>query len=123
MTSLLEGLLWLTLNVYHEARGEDQLSQIAVAHVTLNRAYNTNQPIKQVILKNRQFSWTWQKSDYWPYDLEAFMVCLKSVSIATKGYDFTGGATFYHEKNVKPYWTKDMHQIGQFGAHKFYVAR
>ena len=29
--TLLEGLLWLTLNVYHEARSEPQIGQIAIA--------------------------------------------------------------------------------------------
>ena len=28
--SFLEGLLWLTLNVYHEARGEPEVGQLAV---------------------------------------------------------------------------------------------
>ena len=36
--TLLEGLLWLTLNVYHEARSEPLVGQVAVAFVTLNRA-------------------------------------------------------------------------------------
>ena len=40
--SFLEGLLWLTLNVYHEARSEPQIGQLAVAHVTLNRASQKN---------------------------------------------------------------------------------
>lgn len=34
--TLLEGLLWLTLNVYHEARSEPQIGQLAVAFVTRN---------------------------------------------------------------------------------------
>ena len=121
----LEAILWLTLNVYHEARSEDQFNQIAVAHLTLNRANKDGRTIKQTVLKDRQFSWTFQKTkdEYWPDDLNAFLKCLKSVRVAATGYDFTQGATHYHERKVKPYWTKGMHQIGTFGAHKFYVSR
>jgi len=121
--TMIEALLWLTLNIYHEARSEDQFDQLAVAHVTMNRAHKTKKSIKYVVLKDRQFSWTHQKTDYWPYDTKAFVECLHSAVVAARGFDFTGGATFYHEKSVRPYWARGMHQIGQFGAHKFYVKR
>ncbi len=123
MIGPLEAILWLTLNVYHEARSEDQLSQIAVAHVTMNRANKNHRTIKQVVLRNRQFSWTFQKSkdEYWPKDIEAFVECLNSSLVAVQGYDFTQGSTYYHEQSVRPYWANGMKKIGQFGAHKFYV--
>ena len=55
---LLEGLLWLTLNVYHEARSEPPIAQSAVALVTLNRAHEKKMPIKAVVQEPHQFSWT-----------------------------------------------------------------
>jgi len=55
--TLLEGLLWLTLNVYHEARSEPQIGQVAVAHVTLNRASEKRLPVKEIIKQPYQFSW------------------------------------------------------------------
>lgn len=123
MIGPLEALLWLTLNIYHEARSESQFDQIAVAHVTINRAKETGKGVKYVVLKDRQFSWTHEKSDYWPHDTQAFVTCLESALVAAGGFDFTGGATHYHEKRIKPYWAKDMHRVGTFGAHKFYIAR
>ena len=48
---LLIGILYLTLNVYHEARSEDQFAQTAVAHVTMNRAVERKLTIKQVVLQ------------------------------------------------------------------------
>jgi len=47
--SFLEGLLWLTLNIYHEARSEPQIGQLAVAHVTLNRAAQKNKSVEEVV--------------------------------------------------------------------------
>lgn len=122
---ILEAVLWLTLNIYHEGRSEDQFDQIAIAHVTINRSRESGRTIKQVVLRNKQFSWTFQKNhnEYWPDDPKAFIECLDSALIALRGFDFTNGATHYHEKSVRPYWAKDMKRIGQFGAHKFYKTR
>ena len=47
--TFLEGLLWLTLNVYHEARSEPEIGQVAVAHVTPNRAAKRALSIKKVV--------------------------------------------------------------------------
>ena len=77
--SLLEGLLWLTLNVYHEARSEPQVGQVAIVHVTLNRAKQKKMPIKAVVTQPYQFSWTFQKDSYIPNDTKAFLKCLQSV--------------------------------------------
>lgn len=113
-------LFWLTLNVYHEARGEDQIDQIAVAHVTLNRARKENETVKEVVLKPYQFSWV-HTQPWMPKELPALIECFQSSVIAISGFDFTGGATHYHEKRVKPYWAKSKYRINTFGAHHFYT--
>jgi len=118
--TLLEGLLWLTLNVYHEARSEPQIGQMAVAHVTLNRATEKHLPIKDVVKEPFQFSWTFQKESYFPDDPKAFLECLRSVYIALKTEDFTKGATHYHLDNIDPYWSSEFTFLEQYGAHKFY---
>ena len=94
--SFLEGLLWLTLNVYHEARSEPQIGQVAIAHVTLNRANQKETTVKEIIKQPYQFSWTFQKKSYFPNDLKAFVQCMESVYIALQTQDFTKGATHYH---------------------------
>ena len=118
--SFLEGLLWLTLNVYHEARSEPQLGQLAVAHVTLNRATQKNKSIEQVVTAPYQFSWTFQKSSYLPTEPGAFIDCLQTAMKAMTSSDFTGGATFYHRKDVHPKWAGAMTYVAQYGVHKFY---
>lgn len=117
---VLTGLLYLTLNIYHEARSEDQLNQLAVAHVTLNRARQKNLPIKDVVLQPFQFSWT---IDTNPFDIkepEQLLVCLESAFLAIDGFDFTDGSTYYHLKRVHPYWADHYQLIAQFGSHLFY---
>jgi len=118
--SILEGLLWLTLNVYHEARSEPQVGQVAIVHVTLNRAKEQNLPIKDVVTQPYQFSWTFQKESYVPDDTKAFMQCLQSVYVALQTADITNGATHYHLDSITPYWAKQYTYVDQFGSHKFY---
>ena len=120
MLNVLETVLWLTLNVYHEARSEDQFGQMAVAHVTMNRSNAKMQPIKEIVLAPKQFSWTHLKKNYIPNDLHAFQVCLQSVLVASQGFDFTMGSTFYHHRDIHPYWADSYTYVAQFGAHKFY---
>ncbi len=118
--TFLEGLLWLTLNVYHEARSEPIIGQVAVAHVTLNRAAQRDLSIKNVVNQPNQFSWIKQKKSYIPEDPQAFFQCMKSVSIALNSTDFTAGSTFYHLDNIKPYWASKVTFVEQYGSHKFY---
>ncbi len=118
--SFLEGLLWLTLNIYHESRGEPEKGQLAVAHVTLNRAIDKQKSVSEIVTAPYQFSWTFQKSSYFPDDFSALQ---QSASMALKALttsDFTNGATFYHHISVSPIWAKEMTFIAQYGTHKFY---
>jgi len=116
----LEGLLWLTLNVYHEARGESEMGQLAVAHVTLNRAANNHQSLEQVVKAPYQFSWTFQKKTYVPTEPEALLDCMQSALYAMISQDFTGGAMYYHRADIQPDWSGKMTYIAQYGKHKFY---
>ncbi len=118
--TLLEGILWLTLNVYHEARSEPQIGQVAVAQVTLNRANNYNMSIEEVVRQPYQFSWTFQKKSYLPDDPQAFFRCMHSVYVALQTQDLTSGSTFYHLDKINPFWTSELSYVNQFGSHKFY---
>ncbi len=118
--TLLEGILWLTLNVYHEARSEPQIGQVAIAHVTLNRSFGRDLSVKDVVRQPYQFSWTFQKDSYIPDDPKAFLQCMQSVYIALQTYDFTKGATHYHLESVKPNWSTSLTFLDQYGSHKFY---
>ncbi len=117
---MIEAIFWLALNVYHEARNQEQLDQIAVAHVVINRSKSRSLPIKQVIFQPFQFSWTFQKEDYFPHDTKAFLECTKSAIAAVEGRDFTGGALYYHNINMIPEWSNRLEYTSTYGAHSFY---
>lgn len=118
--TLLEGLLWLTLNVYHEARSEPEIGQMAIVHVTLNRSLERDLSVKDVVRQPYQFSWTFQKKSYIPDDPKAFFNCLQTVYKALQTKDITTGATHYHLDTISPYWADDYDYVSQFGSHKFY---
>ena len=118
--NILEALLWLTLNVYHEARSEPRIAQMAVANVTLNRAREQGVKIEDIVRQPRQFSWTGKKGSLLPDDPKAFITCLQSVYLALQGDDFTGGATHFHLDTVKPKWAAEYTYLTQLGVHKFY---
>jgi len=118
--TFLEGLLWLTLNVYHEARSEPEIGQIAVAQVTLNRAAKRHLTIKNVVNQPYQFSWIQQKKSYIPDDPQAFLACMQSVYIALNTTDVTAGSTYYHLDKINPHWVSNFTFVQQYGSHKFY---
>ena len=60
MVVTASALLCLTMNVYHESRGEPESGQMAVAYVTLNRAVSQNRDVCSVVYEKSQFSWTMQ---------------------------------------------------------------
>jgi N-acetylmuramoyl-L-alanine amidase len=117
----LEALLYLTLNVYHEARSEPDLGQQAVVHVTLNRSQIRKMPVKDIVLQPHQFSWTSKPKKEWiPENWNAFYKAYENVAIALQSEDFTNGATHYHHKKINPYWANEFQVIATWGAHKFY---
>lgn len=127
----------LALNVYHEAKGESELGQRAVAYVTLNRAHDPLYPddvcdvVYQAVTKNGipvknkcQFSWYCDGKDDEPNDDKAYAeaIYVASVVINTYGtsFDPTMGATMYHANSVKPGWRKSFEETTQIENHIFY---
>lgn len=117
---IIESLFWLTLNIYHEARGEPEIGQLAVAHVTLNRASDEKKSIAKIVKEPRQFSWTFQKKSYVPLELNSLQESLRVAIKAMTTPDFTGGSTFYHRIDIDPKWAASKVFTVQYGAHKFY---
>lgn len=111
-------LTCLTLNVYHEARGEPVEGQIAVVHVVMNRAkINGTSPCKEVY-RPKQFSWTLHKK--LPVKWSEYVRLHHNVTKALKTRDITSGATHYHAAHIRPYWVHNMVFIKQIGNHLFY---
>jgi spore germination cell wall hydrolase CwlJ-like protein len=125
-TSALErtDLGCLALNVYHEARGESEQGQLAVAAVTLNRVRDERFPnsVCAVVWQPRQFSWTHTQRNYFPTDLEAWD---KAMEVARESIDREvvaeyGNILYYHSKRVKPRWSRHKRFVARVGGHLFY---
>lgn len=126
---LMEGILWLALNIYFEARNQPERGQYAVAHVTLNRANQNNMRIKDVVLEPGQFSWVKQRKVKGSTDVVKLHVAekkafSKALQIAMSAYvtpDPTDGATHYHASYVRPKWANKLKRKTKIGQHIFYA--
>lgn len=118
-------LACMSLNIYHEARGEPEEGKLAVGLVTLNRKYSKKFPnticevVKQRGKRGCQFSWYCTKNhkiemkDY----IDSLLISLRIIGGV---YDFTGGSLYYHAKRVRPYWASKFKKVIVIGKHIFY---
>jgi spore germination cell wall hydrolase CwlJ-like protein len=127
----------LTRNAYYEAKGDSQMSQIAVTHVVLNRMKDPGFPksacdvvyqkTKHEAKTTCQFSWTCdrrlmgqlapQESDIWQDSLESVRQALKMYY--HRNVDVTQGSTFYHAHYVNPQW-RGVERVTTIGSHIYY---
>ena len=116
----------LSMNIYHESRGERAEGQIAVAFTTINRVKHTQWPstICEVVYQPKQFSWTHLIKNQSPKETKAWkraQVIARDVLIGNV-VDPTKGAVFYHANWIKnPYWAKKMTLSKVIGNHLFYT--
>lgn len=114
----------LALNIYHEARGEPIMGQIAVAHVTLNRVEDTRWPdnVCDVVYQPKQFSWTHTIKNQTPKSGESWMLAKSLAKDIMRGIDEdnTAGAVYYHADYVNPIWNRELTQTAKIGVHVFY---
>ena len=133
-----EAIVCLALNVYHEARDQPFIGQVAVAQVVMNRVYDDRYPDHpcEVVFQGPTYSWkpdfpvrhrcqfSWYcdgKSDK-VYDEDAYR---QALTIAHGVYyddldDFVEGATHYHATYVLPEWAESKTPVVQIGQHMFY---
>ncbi|WP_163832032.1 cell wall hydrolase [Spartinivicinus ruber] len=114
----------LTLNIYHEARGEGLIGMLAVGEVTLNRVNDKRWPssICAVVYQEKQFSWTHDKlPDAMKEPESAYLSHLvaKELLAGTK-LNLTKGATHYHANYVRPYWAESLIRTTTINNHIFY---
>lgn len=120
-------------NIYHEARGQSKLGQMAVAFVTLNRVNNDNwgTSVCEVVYERDhricQFTWVCEPHSYRPrrYFTEEYKEIVNVASTVYRQYnhlsDPTGGATFYHATYVDGYWfSKNLVKVAKIDDHIFY---
>lgn len=128
----------LAQNIYHEAMGESELGQRAVAYTTINRTKDERYPtsicsvVHQAVtdangqpLRNKcQFSWYCDGKSDKIEDQEAYdnAIAVATIVINTYGnsFDPTMGATMYHSEDVKPHWQNAFSQTTEIENHIFY---
>ncbi|MDX1823220.1 MAG: cell wall hydrolase [Thiohalomonadales bacterium] len=126
-------LTCLALNIYHEARGEPDAGQFAVAKVTLNRVASRRYPntICDVVYQKKwdrirrryvgAFSWTEFdikpsiKNQEWQQALRVAEAALNQDQLPE-----LKGVLFYHARSIKPSWARNKKPIAHIGRHVFY---
>jgi len=103
--------------VYHEARGESFIGQIAVANVIRNRAKRKHKGVCSIIKERKQFSYRDGFFVTTMSDKKAVTMA-KNATIASMGKDLTNGAVFYNTKRLGVRF-KGHHPV-IIGSHVFY---
>ncbi len=135
---LAESLICLALNVYHEAKNQSFMGQVAVAQVVMNRVKDERYPntvcdvVKQaetykykptIPIKNKcQFSWYCDGKSDKPEEPKAWRDAMHVANGVYNGHigDFVEGATHYHAYYVNPSWAKVKKYVLRIDDHKFY---
>ena len=121
---MAEMLMWLTMTVWFEARGEPEHCQVKVAQVVLNRM--TDGDIKKVILAPAQFSWVPEKlnngvlkPEHRPNKESAAWLKAEGSARTALYSDGTFLATHFHAITVNPKWNLTYYKT--CGNHHFYL--
>ena len=139
MAILETAFMCMALNIYHEAKNQSMLGQIAVGQVVMNRVEDTRFPdnvcdvvtqavtykgTDKPVLHKCQFSWYCDgKKDEPNYDSKSWSKALKYAVVVLGGditLDFTDGATHYHATYVRPAWAKTKTRTTRIDRHIFY---
>jgi N-acetylmuramoyl-L-alanine amidase len=127
---VLPELVCLALAVYHEARSEPFIGQVAVAEVVLNRAASSSYPndICGVVtqggtVRHRcQFSYYCDGKPETPHDRRSWRRSVAVAKLARNGVISAevSDATHYHATYAQPYWRTHFRQVAMIGRHIFY---
>ena len=112
----------LALNVYHEARGEPEAGQVAVAEVTMNRVASPRFPdsVCRVVHQEAAFSWTMDDAS-----VPNGPAWRRAVQVAARVHGgehapVVPGALHYHARWIEPAWARANPPIRTIGRHIFY---
>ena len=116
---------WLTMNIYHESRGEEPLGMFLVALVTLDRQNDGRwgDTIKSVVTYPHQFSWYSDGKSDIPTNEKSWDQSKGVAFLAKMTYSIFGewvNLTHYHNKTVDPQWSWEMERALAVGNHIFY---
>ena len=129
----------MAINMYHEAKNQSMLGQIAVGQVVMNRVEDKRFPdnvcdviteavtykgTDKPVLHKCQFSWYCDgQKDEPDFDSKEWWDAKEYASIVLSGtimLDVTEGATHYHATYVRPAWAKTKTKTTRIDRHIFY---
>jgi len=129
--------LCLTQAIYHEARGESEQGQWAVANVIINRAMSKKFPttLCGVVFQNAsqgfhhcQFTFACDGKSDFGTETGAWNRASKMASAAFREYQqgdrpgvIPSTALYYHTTSVNPGWSYKFRRVATIGAHEFYA--
>ena len=132
-------LMCMALNMYHEAKNQSMLGQLAVGQVVMNRVEDKRFPdnvcdvvteavtykgTDKPVLHRCQFSWYCDgQKDEPDFDSKEWWDAKEYASIVLSGtimLDVTEGATHYHATYVRPAWAKTKTKTTRIDRHIFY---
>ena len=130
--------LCLTQAIYHEARGESEKGQMAVANVIVNRAMSRKYPdtICGVVFQNAelgrykcQFTFACDgRSDFgtekpaWNRATQMAQVAYREFQRGERPGVLPDSTLFYHTTAVNPSWSNTFRPVATIGSHVFYAA-
>ena len=130
----------MAMNIYMEAGNQSVAGKLAVGHVTLNRVdmerypssvcgvvtqgptYQTKSGMTFPVKWRCQFSWFCDGKADKPVDSITWneSIHLEKKILHNRMYDFTDGATHYHNDQVSPAWSRQLKKIVVIDNHTFY---
>lgn len=124
--------------IYHEARGESEAGQMAVANVIINRAFSKKYPstICGVVYQNAdkgrykcQFTFACDgRSDEgteraaWNRSVELAEAAFAEFQRGERPDVVPGSVLYYHTTAVAPKWSHTFRRVASIGSHVFYSA-
>lgn len=116
----------LACNLYHEARGEEELGIAAVAMVTLNRVQSMQYPdsICEVVWQKLQFSWTSDGKPDQIYDPIRWLNVLRISQLVLDNKlamsEIDPNVLWYHRYDIETDWSNKLQVAVRVGNHKFF---
>jgi spore germination cell wall hydrolase CwlJ-like protein len=127
--ALNDAITCLARSIYWEARGEGAAGMEAIANVVMNRLGHQGFPdtVCGVVKQGReqgacQFSWWCDRRSDNAKDDTSYALAKEIARKALNRQlpDRTGGALYFHQRNVKPAWSKKYIKTAQLGKFFFY---
>lgn len=117
-------LICLSMNIFHESRGEPVFGKYAVAQVTMRRARWNQKRVCTEVYRPHQFEWT-RKGKLHPSKIDSnqwkvSLAIARTVLSGRMPKDFSRGATHFHAVTIKPQWAYRLDRKVRIGNHIFY---